>query len=760
MVGINTNVNSLYAQASLSSNQVAQTTAMQQLSTSKRINSARDDSAGLAISTTMNTSVRGMAVAIKNASDGISLAQTAESSLGSVTNLLQRMRELVVQAANGTLNSTNKDNIQIEINQLKQEINTISKTTNFNGIKIFDGSTFNLDLQTNNNVGDVVKMKFDTVNSDTLGAGKRAGLSGIGYSNLEVLPGQLNDGLLAGDLIINGISIESSIDADDKSSISDKSSSAISKAAAINRLKNLTGVEAIVGKTIASGFSMVSGIQGSNGIVQINGVSTEKITITGNTEKDRKSAVEAINNISGQTGVRAVNTGGDGTGVQLIADDGRNIVCKTIGDNNFIGSAIGVNGTNDPLKSSIFTGSIILQSHNNSNIKIGTTDVGNITHSGFVVSDYEPNKSYVCTARRPMAVGEPIISGTGIAYDISSSPPMTLHDGDIKINEYTIPASLAADDLASDNSVSTSIKEGSAIAIAAAINKMSDKTGVIAKPNPNVVVGKQFYPNWGKPLPLNNSIEGDIFINGVSIHIKLTSPPKKNDVVNQINSSSGRTGVIASDNGTGITLIAEDGRNITVRSDGYTDPGIDPGNLGIAADGLWYNGNDPDGDGGRDLDDPDDFMVYTSYSTVSLISDKPFLLAGGDTSKSLENIKQLGFQEGLFGGDENGVKVQNVDITTDWNLSDSFIAIDGALKQISDMRSDLGAIQNRLTSAIENLTSTKTNTDVSASRISDTDYGLSVTAMARAQIINQAATAMLAQSNQQPQMILQLLKNN
>ena len=103
---------------------------------------------------------------------------------------------------------------------------------------------------------------------------------------------------------------------------------------------------------------------------------------------------------------------------------------------------------------------------------------------------------------------------------------------------------------------------------------------------------------------------------------------------------------------------------------------------------------------------------------------------------------------------------QNVDITTDWNLSDSFIAIDGALKQISDMRSDLGAIQNRLTSAIENLTSTKTNTDVSASRISDTDYGLSVTAMARAQIINQAATAMLAQSNQQPQMILQLLKNN
>jgi flagellin len=115
MTSINTNVNALYAQSSLSANTVAQTTAMQQLSTGMRINSAKDDAAGLAITTRMNSNVRGLAVAIRNASDGISMAQTAESSLGSVVNMLQRMRELAIQSVNGTLTSQNRSNMQIEV---------------------------------------------------------------------------------------------------------------------------------------------------------------------------------------------------------------------------------------------------------------------------------------------------------------------------------------------------------------------------------------------------------------------------------------------------------------------------------------------------------------------------------------------------------------------------------------------------------------------------------------------------------------------
>ena len=149
MTSINTNVNALFAQSSLAANSASQTISMQQLSTGLRINSSKDDAAGLAIATRMNSNVRGLAVAIRNANDGISMAQTAESSLGSVVNMLQRMRELAVQSVNGTLTSQNRANMQIEVGQLINEIDNISKTANFNGIKLFDGSAGSVVLQTN-----------------------------------------------------------------------------------------------------------------------------------------------------------------------------------------------------------------------------------------------------------------------------------------------------------------------------------------------------------------------------------------------------------------------------------------------------------------------------------------------------------------------------------------------------------------------------------------------------------------------------------
>ena len=139
MVSINTNVNALYSNATLAGNQISQTKAMEQLSTGLRINSARDDAAGLAISTKMSSSVRGLATAIKNINDGISLAQIADSSLSSVSNNLQRIRELALQSATGTLSDGNRTNMQLEVSQLISQIDNVSSTTNFNGIKIFAG---------------------------------------------------------------------------------------------------------------------------------------------------------------------------------------------------------------------------------------------------------------------------------------------------------------------------------------------------------------------------------------------------------------------------------------------------------------------------------------------------------------------------------------------------------------------------------------------------------------------------------------------
>ena len=741
MTSINTNINALYAQSSLSANTVSQTTAMQQLSTGMRINSAKDDAAGLAIATRMNSNVRGLAVAIRNANDGISMAQTAESSLGSVVNMLQRMRELAVQSVNGTLTSQNRANMQIEVGQLVSEIDNISKTANFNGIKLFDGSAASVVLQTNVSSGDVVKMSMGAMNSGTLGLGKRSALMAQGFDNASVTAGHLNKGISSGDLVINGIVIGSSIEADDNASTTDKESSAIAKVAAINRSSSLTGVTAEVGATVASGVKMTTGTAGQHGSITINGVTTTVITLKGNNGQDRNQAVDAINAISGATGVHAVDTGSDSLGVQLVADDGRNIaVSFSNSAGGFVAANVGVNmanfepGTNvagtDPI--SIFTGTFSLQTTTGSPITVGTQVSGNISTSGLSVGSYAPNTSYLNTTPRANAA--------------TAGAAQALAAGDLVINGYTIAASIASDDTASDTQAAGSLKEASAIAIASAINKSSAQTGVKAVANANIVVGRGFAATSGAT--------GSLFVNGVEVVISSMSPNTKAiDIVSAINTVSGASGVVASDNGTGITLTAADGRNISLATDSAGGT-LSLANLGLVAPAsAVLNGQNPLVATGSGTS-----AAICNYGGVTLVSDKSFTLAGGANTTALAELSALGLQEGIYGGSNNGIKIRDLNIATVEGANDALGAVDAALGQISDMRSNLGAIQNRLQSAIENLTSSSTNMQQSVSRIADTDYGTATTQMSRAQIINQAATAMLAQANQQSQLVLQLLK--
>ena len=137
---INTNVMSLTAQRNLNQSQSTLSTSMQRLSSGLRVNSAKDDAAGLAIAERMNTQVRGMNVAIRNANDGISLAQTAEGGMQEVSNMLQRMRELAVQSANGTNSADDRGNLDAEFQALNSEIARIAETTQFNGVSVLNTS--------------------------------------------------------------------------------------------------------------------------------------------------------------------------------------------------------------------------------------------------------------------------------------------------------------------------------------------------------------------------------------------------------------------------------------------------------------------------------------------------------------------------------------------------------------------------------------------------------------------------------------------
>ena len=144
---INTNLKALVAQESMRSSDLKLSAAMERLSTGSRINSAKDDAAGLAISNRMTSQIRGMAKAIQNTNDAISMTQTAEGAYKGINDILARMRELSVQSATGTMNDNDRSSIQLEVSQLKSQIDDIATKTNHNNIKLLDGSAQKVVIQ-------------------------------------------------------------------------------------------------------------------------------------------------------------------------------------------------------------------------------------------------------------------------------------------------------------------------------------------------------------------------------------------------------------------------------------------------------------------------------------------------------------------------------------------------------------------------------------------------------------------------------------
>jgi len=716
---INTNTKALAAQASLSNVNNKLATSMERLSTGLRINSAKDDAAGLAISNRMTADIRGFAVAIRNANDGMSMAQTAEGAIGQVTDMLQRMRELAVQSSNGSMNADNRQASQLEVAQLKAQIDDVAKQTNFNGIKLLDGSAGKIDLQTGVRAGELMTMSIDSVSTKDIGLGSRASLTSTAFSGAA---GSLKS-LAAGDLTINGQTIRASDAADDLLSSSDKAASAIAKVAAINAASAKTGVTATVGNTTVGGTAMVPA-PAASGTITINGVSTAGFATTTDAGATRATTVAAINAISQQTGVRAIDTGDIKKGVVLVADDGRNI---QVAFGTHTAASTGVGGAN------VYTGTYQLSSTTSSPINVGVSSNGDLKNAGLTSGSYTANVSVMTSVDRLVATAAPSTAtgSTGL-----------LEAGTLRINGTSIVAASTSDDTASNTSTASSTKAASAIAIAAAINKASTQTGVTATASANVVVGTNADFNT------TGSVAADyagkkLFLNGTSVALDslgtLGHEATRSDVADLINTYTGQTGVSATDNGRGLTLVAADGRNISLATD--LDPakatlGINSANMSATAITAA--------------------TADTTYARVTLQSDKSFTLEGGSDGNA--DFELLGFKTGTYGGIDNGVKVANIDISTQAGAQVGLTALDAALKSVSMNQAKLGAFQNRLDAVVSNLNEVNQNMSASRSRIQDTDYASETTNLAKSQIIQQAATAMLAQANQSAQGVLSLLK--
>jgi flagellin len=204
MTTINTNVQSMNAQRNLMASQNSLSTSMQRLSSGLRVNSAKDDAAGLAISERMNAQVKGLNVAARNSNDGISLAQTAEGALGKVGDMLQRMRELAVQSSNATNSQTDRDAMNAEVTQLKDEIQRVADQTSFNGTKLLNG-TFNAQqFQVGANAGETITVgSIANANQASLGGTTNIATGSVAASALTGFA----TAIAANDVTINGVDI-------------------------------------------------------------------------------------------------------------------------------------------------------------------------------------------------------------------------------------------------------------------------------------------------------------------------------------------------------------------------------------------------------------------------------------------------------------------------------------------------------------------------------------------------------------------------
>jgi flagellin len=708
---INTNVKALAAQESMRSSNLSMSQAMERLSTGKKINSAKDDAAGLSITNRMTSQVRGIAKAINNTNDAISMSQTAEGALGNVGDILQRMRELAVQAGSGTLNDSDRSTLQMEVAQLKQQIDEVASKTNHNNIKLLDGTAQNVVIQTGINAGDTMKIGFDSVKTKDIGIGSKASLSSAGGTYAA---SGANDALSPSALYLNGVAVGASFATDDTASNLSGDASAIAKAAAINRVSNLSGVYAKVLGTAVSGSAMTVDTAVTSGIVTINGVATDQFSTSLDTSLTRKTVVAAINAKSALTGVTATDTGDDKLGVTLFAADGRNIDMVTTVAAATSGLKLSAQTT--------YVGSYSLYTVDGRDITVGSkTGASSVeAQSGLRFGTYKADTATFTTFARTNVSVVPTGATNGL-LDASS----------MIINGVQIGAALNTDDTSSVVTTA-SVRSASAIAIAAAINKSFDQTGVKATATSNVVRA-----NSDTAFTAGTSVY-TIGINNVVISVNTTTI---NGVIDSINSKSSLTGVVASQWGSGLQLTAADGRNIALTSSVASAVNIGLGGLTIGTSAASTSGSG--------------VVVFTSAVTLS--SDKAFTIKSGNTG--ITNLENLGFRQGTYGAtQDSGFKVASLDVSTASGASQAITTIDAAINTVSNMQAKSGSFNNRLDVVINNLQESSQNIQASRSRILDTDYATETTNLAKQQIISQAATAMLAQANQSSQSILSLLK--
>ena len=803
---INTNVGALNAQRQLvsSGNELSQ--AMERLSSGRRINSAADDAAGLAISNRQTSQIRGLDQAIRNANDGVSLIQTAEGALDESTNILQRMRELSIQSANGIYSDADRSTLDAEFQQLIEELDRIAETTSFNGQNLLDGSLGDVALHIGSEAGQVIDFSIQGMSTSDLG---------LGATSSDLNGGRINVGgsVGEGDVLINNQSL---------SAITNLGNGGADDTTLFDVIDDInTNIEGVT----ASGYNIVAAEGAGSGIIS----DSETLRLTLGSVDDQAAVVydisntesmddlvETINQITGGNITAALDDNGKlslsnttGGTITVSYDDASPYVAaeaSTAGD-TAIESITGISVGADADGTESFNGSIALTADDGSTITItkgagGTSDDLSVLGFPEVVGAGEVlGLSLDATGQNnALASGDLIINGTNIGaipedeglqakldainaqsdetgvtatslardafttkamddYTELTSDATAFTIGDIAINGVNVPitsttvAQTAIDinAAAGDTGVSAFVDGAGSLHLfsegqitlgdGAGAGAVTD-FGNFTELDSSIASTAAAAGTYGPTVPSAVGVSaGSVSINGTEV--SLSDLSSADTIVADINSASGSTGVraVIDDNGE-LQLSSPSRINIQLGASGNALTAMSV--LGVTLDGS-------DGDNNLSND------TYVIDPAIKLDS-------ANDASISVEVTAEGTAATGLQSLNTDlsstvvGSALASLSIGTAEGANAAIDSIDQALETINDTRSDLGAINNRLEFTMSNLSNISENTSAARSRIVDADFAAESANLSRAQVLQQASQAMLAQANAQPQQVLQLLQ--
>lgn len=331
---ISTNIASLNAQRNLNTSQSALQVSLQRLSSGLRINSAKDDAAGLAISDRMTSQIRGLNQSVRNANDGVSLAQTAEGALSQSSSLLQRMRELSIQSANSTNSASDRQALQAEVNQIKDELNRVASTTTFNGLKLLDGSFVNQSFQIGASANQTIGVSISAASANDLAnyavsAKNTTASQGTGEATAAAASLPAANTVAAQTLTVSGSQGTSAVTVG-------AGNSAYTIATNVNAVSGSTGVTATATNVVTLGSLSAAG---TVTLTLGSGSATSTISAAVTTT-DLSALSKAINNVTGTTGISAAINGGT---ITLTQADGKDVQISGF-NSSVAGSTVAVTG--------------------------------------------------------------------------------------------------------------------------------------------------------------------------------------------------------------------------------------------------------------------------------------------------------------------------------------------------------------------------------------------------------------------------------